>query len=260
MKFSKNLRSAKVKFGAIVVFSLAVLIVLALIPLYDTESSYENDTGPAISKIIEWTNPEYPEIHETCNTTNTRMLRAAFADSLEATSYAKSRLLEHGSEDVFYKRWFGDGSAFDVIGVLDMLVEASKEGVLLRCDDADGLCAANPNYYAGHHRDVAPMETVICDYFYTSKKPLSMMCYGGTLAKVTPNSYAGIDMLHRYLHVPSVGLGYVDHYADGIDNLLKLAKTNSTFAVRNTDNILHYIADVYSSSLRSGGCLGRNVK
>lgn len=48
-------------------------------------------------------------------------------------------------------------------------MEASKGAMLMRCDDIDGLCAANPNYYAGHHRQSAPAETVICDYFYTSK-------------------------------------------------------------------------------------------
>lgn len=260
MKAFKTLASTKVKIGAVVFFGLAVLTVLALIPLYDTKSSSKEPLSFRNSEIVDWANPKFPEIHPTCNQTNARMLQAAFADSLKATAYAKNRLLEHGVDDVFYKRWFGNGTAFSVIGVLDQLIESSKDGILLRCDDVDGLCAANPNYYAGHHRNSAPSETVICDYFYTSKMPLSMMCFQGTLVDVQPNHYAGIDMLHRYLHIPKLNLGIVGEYADEIDELLELAKSNSSYALRNTDNILHYIADVYSSSVRSGGCLGNISK
>lgn len=242
-------------FSTAVSLSLATLLTVQAAPVYNSNASTESVVSYS-ENVFGWANPQLPEIYHTCNATNVRMLNAAFADSLEASAYAKSRLTEYGVDDVLYKRWFGNGSAFTVMGVLDQLMESSKDGVLLRCDDVDGLCAANPDYYAGHHRESAPSETVICDYFYSSKKPLSTMCFEGNLVDVHPKHYAGIDMLHRYLHVPKINLGIAGEYAEELDEILDLAENNSSYAVLNADNILYYIADVYSSSVIPGGCLG----
>lgn len=225
-------------------------------PVYNSNSSVELEVTLADS-VSGWARPVFPEIYHTCNATNARMLNAAFRDSVEATAFAKERLLDYGVDDVYYKRWFGNGSVFTVMGVLDHLVESSKDSVLFRCDDVDGLCAENPDYYAGHHRSSAPSETVICDYFYVSKKPLNTICFDGTIVDVGPKHYAGIDLLHRYLHVPSLSLdGYVGEYAEGLEEVVEYAENNATYAVRNTDNYLYYIADVYASSVNPGGCLG----
>lgn len=233
-----------------------ILYVSASPVVYNSNSTIELESY-SMRETLGWTRPTFPELYHTCNETNNRMLNAAFKDSLEATAYAKSRLLEYGSDDFTYKRWFGNGSIYTVMGVLENLVEASKDGVLIRCDDADGLCAANPEYYAGHHRETAPMETVICDYFYTSRKPLSMFCFEGTIIDVGPKHYAGIDLLHRYLHVPTINNeGYIGEYAEELEEIVELAESNSTFAVRNVDNYLYYIADVYGSSVTPSGCLG----
>lgn len=117
--------------------------------------------------------------------------------------------------------------------------------------DIDGLCAANPNYYAGIITvNLLQAETVICDYFYTSKKPLSTICFEGTIVDVGPKHYAGIDMLHRYLHVPTMSMdGYVGEYAETLEEVVDYAQNNATYAVRNTDNYLYYLADVYSASV-----------
>ena len=244
------------KFSCSTIAAVALLSSQALAaPVYNTNSSIELGTT-VTQEITGWSNPTFPEIYHTCNETNIRMLNAALKDSVEATAFAKSRLLDYGVDDVYYKRWFGNGSIFTVMGVLDQLVESSKENVLLRCDDIDGLCAANPNYYAGHHRASAPSETVICDYFYIARKPLSNICFEGTIVDVGPKKYAGIDMLHRYLHVPTLSFDYIGEYAEELDEILDYAENNSTYAVRNTDNFLYYIADVYSSSVIPGGCLG----
>lgn len=236
--------------------SVALFLAEALAaPVYNTNSSTELEKT-LVSEVTGWSSPKFPEIYHTCNETNVRMLNAALKDSVEATAFAKSRLLEYGADDSYYKRWFGNGSIFTVMGVFDQLIESSKENVILRCDDIDGLCAANPNYYAGHHRASAPSETVICDYFYTSRKPLSTICFEGTILEVGSHHYSGIDMLHRYLHVPSVNMEFIGEYAEDVEEMLDLAENNSTYAVRNTDNYLYYVADVYSSSVIPGGCLG----
>lgn len=64
-------------------------------------------------------------------------------------------------------------------------------------------------------------------------------------------------MLHRYLHVPTMSMdGYVGEYAETLEEVVDYAQNNATYAVRNTDNYLYYLADVYSASVIPGGCLG----
>lgn len=73
------------------------------------------------------------------------MLTSALKDSLEASAYAKNRLLNYGKDDTFYQRWFGNSSIYTVYGVLDYLVESAKYGILYRCDDVGGQCATHSN-------------------------------------------------------------------------------------------------------------------
>ncbi|CAI4729538.1 BCN_G0047470.mRNA.1.CDS.1 [Saccharomyces cerevisiae] len=242
--------------GKSIIFATIASLALSAPVTYDTNSTAELQS-PSSQEILGWSHATFPTIYQTCNETNARMLNAAFKDTAEITAYGKDRLLNYGVDDVYYKRWFGNGSIFTVMGVFEQLMEASKGAMLMRCDDIDGLCAANPNYYAGHHRQSAPVETVICDYFYTSKKPLSTICFEGTIVDVGPKHYAGIDMLHRYLHVPTMSMdGYVGEYAETLEEVVDYAQNNATYAVRNTDNYLYYLADVYSASVIPGGCLG----
>lgn len=246
------------KFSTSNYMALAIIATCALAApvIYDTNSTAEL-MSPLSQEVLGWSHATFPAIYQTCNETNTRMLNAAFKDTAEVTAYGKSRLLNYGIDDAYYKRWFGNGSIFTVMGVFDQLMEASKGSMLMRCDDADGLCAANPNYYAGHHRESAPAETVICDYFYNSKKPLSTICFEGTIVDVGPKHYAGIDMLHRYLHLLTMNMDeYISEYAETLEEAIDYAQNNATFAVKNVDNYLYYLADVYSTSVIPGGCLG----
>lgn len=157
---------------------------------------------------------------------------------------------------MFFQRWFGNGSIITVLGTLDHLVEASKAGFVFRCDDIDGLCLKNPTTYPGYHRQTADKETVICDLFFQSKKPLVNICYEGAIKDVGPKHYAGVDILHRYLHISSMNMnGFIGEFVEEFDDLAEFASGNSTFAVRNVDSYLYYMADVYSSSVVPGGCL-----
>ena len=85
---------------------------------------------------------------------------------------------------------------------------------------------------------------------------MSTVCFDGTIVEVGPKHYAGIDLLHRYLHVPSMSLDYVGEFAEGLNETLEYVENNAPYAVRNTDKYLYYIADVYTSSVIPGGCLG----
>ncbi|KAG7789935.1 hypothetical protein KL929_002631 [Ogataea haglerorum] len=247
-------------FDTIMKFSISAVALVAAkasaITFYASNSSTALEEF-AVSGVTGWSNPQFASIYHTCNETNARMIRAGLKDSLEAAAYARARLTEYGKDDEIYERWFGNGSIYEVIGTIDWLVEASKDSLLYRCDDIDGECAANPTTYPGYHREDAPGETVICDLFYTSKKPLANMCFDGSIVSTGPKHYAGIDLLHRYLHVPYMSSdGYIAEYFEELDEILDVAQTNSSFAVRNVDSFLYYIAEVYSEAVIPGGCLG----
>lgn len=96
--------------------SLSLLAFTALgetlaAPVLNSNSSIELETTLA-EQFVSWPEPTFPKLYHTCNPTNTRMLNSAFKDSVEATAIAKRRLLKFGVDDVYYKRWFGDGSIF----------------------------------------------------------------------------------------------------------------------------------------------------
>lgn len=80
--------------------------------------------------VTGWSRPNFPEIHDSCNETNTNMLNAVFEDTVRAIDVIRNRLLEYGVEDKFCKKWFGNVSIFTVLGVFSHLVESSKEGMI----------------------------------------------------------------------------------------------------------------------------------
>lgn len=230
---------------------LAIIAERKAVTMKNTRKTY------ATVATGEFTESPFPRLHKSCNASDVDFLTRAFADSLEVTGHARDKLLNESSSNEIYKRWFGDGSVYEVLGVLDGIANMTKTDILLRCDDVDGRCAANPGYYAGHHRLEHDAETVICDYFYESRAFLKDLCANGTLKEFGPAKYAGIDMIHRYFHVSFVSMDeYVGEFTEEIEDMLELAKSNSTFAVRNVDNYLYYLADVYSSDKVKGGCLG----
>ncbi|QID85343.1 zinc- and pH-regulated surface protein [Saccharomyces pastorianus] len=49
---------------------------------------------------------------------------------------------------------------------------------------------------------------------------------------------------------------YISEYAETLEEAIDYAQNNATFAVKNVDNYLYYLADVYSTSVIPGGCLG----
>lgn len=245
---------------------LTTFVVVAFVVISMTfgilaDRKYNENTGkmpnnPA-APVVSWSRTGLPTIYDTCNGTHLEQLNEAFEETLNVTALARSRLMKYGVQDSIYKRWFGDGPLYTVIGTIEAVAQMPKKDTIFRCDDIDGRCAANPNYYAGHHRLNATQETVICDYFYTAKLPLSKICTNGSITSTGPSKYKGIDMVHRYFHVPTISLNdYIGEYTEELDEILEMAENNSTFAVRNVDSYLYYLADVYSSSVVPGGCLG----
>lgn len=104
------------------------------------------------------------------------------------------------------------------------------------------------------------METVICELSYTTRKPIEALCgFGYDIANGKLNTQFGIDLIHRLFHVPTVGEGVAEHYADSYAECLKLAVDNPAEAVRNTHSLQYFALDVYAYdiALPGDGCTGK---
>lgn len=69
--------------------------------------------------------------------------------------------------------------------------------------------------------------------------------------------------MHRLYHVPLVGEDQVDHYADGYNNLVALAKgENYTDAGRNSASLSYFALEVYAFdvAIPGEGCVGKPVE
>jgi hypothetical protein len=65
-------------------------------------------------------------------------------DTWEIASFAKEYVATNGPEDPIFQMYFGNQSdAFSrVLGVWESLLTSNKDGVLLRCDDIDGVSSS----------------------------------------------------------------------------------------------------------------------
>jgi hypothetical protein len=84
--------------------------------------------------------------------------------------------------------------------------------------------------------------------------------FGYNVANSATNFYWASDLLHRLLHIPSVGEGTVEHYSVGkYPAVLELAKTNSTYSVRDSDTLQYFALEVYAHdvALPGVGCAGK---
>lgn len=104
------------------------------------------------------------------------------------------------------------------------------------------------------------METVICPLSYEVRKPLEAMCgFGWNVANGKSNFYWASDLLHRLLHVPKVGEGVVEHYAEDYASVLELAKNDSSLSVRDSDTLQMFALEAYAYdiALPGEGCAGK---
>ena len=86
------------------------------------------------------------------------------------------------------------------------------------------------------------------------------MCgYGYTVATGALSFYFGSDLIHRLLHMPSVGEGVAEHYADTYAECLALARTRPAEAVRNSHTLQYFALDAYAwdVALPGDGCTGK---
>jgi hypothetical protein len=86
------------------------------------------------------------------------------------------------------------------------------------------------------------------------------MCgFGWDVANGKSNFYWASDLLHRLLHIPKVGEGIVEHYAEDYAEVIELAHTQSDLSVRDSDALQFFALEAYAFdvALPNEGCAGR---
>ena len=115
--------------------------------------------------------------------------------------------------------------------------------------------------WAGHWRgDNATSETVICPLSYEVRKPLEAVCgLGWNVANGKTNFYWASDLLHRVLHIPKIGEGIVEHYAEDYESVIELAQTESELSVRDSNTLQYFALEAYAYDVAvpGEGCAGK---
>ncbi|KAF2655623.1 putative GPI-anchored protein [Lophiostoma macrostomum CBS 122681] len=201
---------------------------------------------------------QYP-IHSSCNVTERAQLEVALGEAETLATHAKDHILRWGNSSDIFQKYFSNASPTEPIGWYDKIANGDKAGVLFRCDNPDGNCELEG--WGGHWRgENATSETVICPLSYETRHPLVAMCgLGYTVANGATNFYFASDLLHRLFHIPKVGEGAVEHYAEEHDECLELAETNPEEAVRNSDTLQYFALEVYAFDVAvpGEGCAGK---
>ncbi|KAK8108084.1 uncharacterized protein PG998_010097 [Apiospora kogelbergensis] len=201
-------------------------------------------------------------IHESCNATERALLKKGLDDAATLAAHAKDHVLRFGNSSAMYQKYFGTAPSAEVVGWYDKIASGDRSRFKFRCDNVDGNCVL-PGW-GGHWRgENGTDETVICPLSYTTRKPLEGMCgYGYTVATGALSFYFGSDLIHRLLHMPSVGEGVAEHFADSHAECLKLAHENPAEAVRNSHTLQYFALDAYAFdiALPNEGCSGKTPK
>lgn len=77
--------------------------------------------------------------------------------------------------------------------------------------------------------------------------------FGYDVANSPTNLYWASDLLHRLLHLPAIGEGIVEHYAEEYPTTLEYAKSNTTYAVRNSDTLQYFALEAYAYDIAVPG-------
>ncbi|KAF1836562.1 zincin [Decorospora gaudefroyi] len=196
-------------------------------------------------------------IHASCNATQRTMIRKGLDEAMTLVGHARDHILRYGSSSEIYTKYFGDAPTGEPIGWFTKMADGDKSDILFRCDNIDGNCGQEG--WAGYWRGSnASSETVICDLSYELRRPLSAMCmFGYDVANGATNNFWASDLVHRILHLPSVGEGVVEHYIDEEEEkypgVMDLAENNSTWAGRNSDTLQYFALEAYAHDIAVPG-------
>lgn len=87
-----------------------------------------------------------------------------------------------------------------------------------------------------------------------------MCSQGYTVSESETNTFWAGDLLHRLYHMPAIGQGLVQHFADGYEGVLEMAGGNSTESVRDSETLQYFALEVYAYdvAIPGVGCVGRH--
>jgi hypothetical protein len=81
---------------------------------------------------------------------------------------------------------------------------------------------------------------------------------GYTVSGSETNTFWASDLLHRLYHLPAIGHTWIDHYADGYDEVIDLALENATLSTHDSETLQYFALEVYAHdiSVPGIGCPG----
>ncbi|USW48515.1 Putative metallopeptidase, catalytic domain superfamily, peptidase domain, HRXXH [Septoria linicola] len=193
-------------------------------------------------------------IHNSCNASQEHQLRTGLNEAIELAQHAKDHINRWGNESTIYRKYFGNAPTAEAIGALDVVVNGNKAQSIFRCDDPDGNCGLMPTW-GGHWRGAnASHETVICPASFFERRPLSTVCaWGYNVRESSRLLFWASDLLHRMYHLPEIGQGYIDHYAEGYEGILEAAANNSPNTTRDSDGLQYFALEAYAYDIIAPG-------
>ncbi|RHZ50825.1 hypothetical protein CDV55_100602 [Aspergillus turcosus] len=240
---------------------LAVLLplVAALPTSFSPISERATPHEPVLSPWNAGAVTSYP-IHSSCNATQRRQIEAGLDEAITLAQHAKAHILRWGNESEIYRKYFGNRPTMEAIGGYDVVINGDKGKVLFRCDNPDGNCALEG--WGGHWRgENGTDETVICELSYLKRRSLLTMCgQGYTVSGSKTNTFWASDLLHRLYHMTAVGQGWIEHYADGYEEVIDLAKGNGTEATHDSETLQYFALEAYAFDIAvpGVGCPGES--
>ncbi|EXJ57858.1 uncharacterized protein A1O5_12416 [Cladophialophora psammophila CBS 110553] len=189
-----------------------------------------------------------------------RQLANGLNETVALAAHAAEHILRWGNQSEIYRKYFGDRPPYEAIGAYEIIANGDKRQMLFRCDNPDGNCDLEG--YGGHWRgENGTDETVICDLSYETRRSLNQMCaLGYNVAEWPTNTFWASDLMHRLYHMPAIGGGYIEHFAEDYDEAIELAKGNNTFSTRDSDTMQLFALEVYAYDIAvpGKGCPGQS--
>jgi hypothetical protein len=86
-----------------------------------------------------------------------------------------------------------------------------------------------------------------------------MCALGYNVADSPTNTFWASDLMHRLYHMPTIGWGYIEHFADDYEQVIELAAANnSTESTHDSDTLQYFALEAYAYDIAvpGVGCSG----
>ena len=103
------------------------------------------------------------------------------------------------------------------------------------------------------------METVICAKSFEERRELAQVCaLGYNVAESSRLIFWASDMMHRLFHLPTLGYGYIEHFADGYEEIVTASENDNEQITHDTDALQYFALEAYAHDIAvpGEGCPG----